>query len=349
MTIEITESIDESSIEIKFTPSERTVFTLVMACLTGSLFAHSPKNHLNNSRCYLLFLKVLEPSPREDRMEPRKMKLRKMLKSLLSIALFSFLGHDSLGRSSPWFPQHKLTDIFCDISWWNTHGRKGRLEACLFCRNSSGIILRFYDNNRNSIQYRNGIFRRGFRNLGLSNHIISDYTYANISKWQEKRVESSVVFVERYRELLSQYNEGVGGWRSLSHVRDSGSGVLITLSDSSNPLLIIGKIASSEIDCKIIFRFSKREPEFRDRVLGILEEKFVDNRVQKKAKSIHINPKQEIDRNSLITKFVMICPPLILLASIGFNEMTSNLPISTLLGFIVGGFLGGLIATNRTH
>ena len=170
-----------------------------------------------------------------------------------------------------------------------------------------------------------------------------------LANGRKRGVESSVVFVERYRELLSQYNEGVGGWRSLSHVRDSGSGVLITLSDSSNPLLIIGKIASSEIDCKIIFRFSKREPEFRDRVLGILEEKFVDNRVQKKAKSIHINPKQEIDRNSLITKFVMICPPLILLASIGFNEMTSNLPISTLLGFIVGGFLGGLIATNRTH
>ncbi len=170
-----------------------------------------------------------------------------------------------------------------------------------------------------------------------------------LANGRKRGIESSVVFVEKYRELLSNYNEGVGSWRALSHVRDSGSGVLITLSNSSNPLLIIEKIASNEIDCKIIFRFSKHETDLRDRVLKILNERFVENRVQKKAKSIHVNPIIEVDRNSIITKILMICPPLILLGTIGFNEMIPNLLISTVLGFFVGGFLGGLIATNRLH
>ena len=33
-----------------------------------------------------------------------------------------------------------------------------------------------------------------------------------LANGRKRGVESSVVFVERYRELLSQYNEGVGGW-----------------------------------------------------------------------------------------------------------------------------------------
>jgi len=170
-----------------------------------------------------------------------------------------------------------------------------------------------------------------------------------LANGRKRGVESSVVFVEKYRKILSDYNEGKGGWRTLSHVRDSGSGVLITLSNSSNPLLIIEKIASNDIDCKIIFRFSKHETDLRDRVLKILDERFVENRVQKKAKSIHVYPIIEIDRNSIITKILMICPPLILLGTIGFSEMIPNLLISTILGFFVGGFLGGLIATNRLH
>jgi len=170
-----------------------------------------------------------------------------------------------------------------------------------------------------------------------------------LANGRKRGVESSVVFVEKYRKILSDYNEGKGGWRTLSHVRDSGSGVLISLSNSSNPLLIIEKIASNDIDCKIIFRFSKHETDLRDRVLKILDERFVENRVQKKAKSIHVNPIIEIDRNSIITKILMICPPLILLGTIGFSEMIPNLLISTILGFFVGGFLGGLIATNRLH
>ena len=113
--------------------------------------------------------------------------------------------------------------------------------------------------------------------------------------------------------------------------------------------MIIEKIASNEIDCKVIFRFSKHETDLRDRVLKILNERFVENRVQKKAKSIHVNPIIEVDRNSIITKILMICPPLILLGTIGFNEMIPNLLLSTVLGFFVGGFLGGLIATNRLH
>lgn len=170
-----------------------------------------------------------------------------------------------------------------------------------------------------------------------------------LARGRKRGVESTIVYVEKYRQMLSQYNEGVGSWRSLSHVRDSGNGVLISLSDSSNPLLIIDKISNSPLDCKIIFRFSKTEESLRDRVLGILEERFVENHVQKKSKSIHVNPIIEIDKNAIITKILMICPPLILLATLGLNEMFSSLYISTSLGVAIGGFLGGLIATNRIH
>ena len=161
--------------------------------------------------------------------------------------------------------------------------------------------------------------------------------------------ENSIVYVDQVRDLLSEYNEGKGKWRTISHVRNSGAGVLISLSNSSNPLLIIDKISKTEISFKLIFRFSKTESDLRDRTLIILEEKFANSRVEKKSKSIHVNPKVEFDKNAVITKSMMICPPLMLIGAIGLQDLISNLIISSILGSFIGAFLGVLIITNRVR
>ena len=78
--------------------------------------------------------------------------------------------------------------------------------------------------------------------------------------------------VKKLRNGLSEFNEGVGGWRSLSHVRGEGMGASVSLSHASNPLIIIEKALKLASDCKITFRFSKSDPTLRDKVLPILEE-----------------------------------------------------------------------------
>ena len=63
--------------------------------------------------------------------------------------------------------------------------------------------------------------------------------------------------VKMLREGLSEFNEGVGGWRALSHVRGEGMGASVSLSHASNPLTIIEKALKLTTDCKLIFRFPR--------------------------------------------------------------------------------------------
>ena len=116
--------------------------------------------------------------------------------------------------------------------------------------------------------------------------------------------------VKNLREGLSEFNEGVGGWRSLSHVRGEGMGASVSLSHASNPLIIIEKALLLASDCKITFRFSKSDPTLRDKVLPILEEKVGQNRIQRRTKSLTVTPEQIIDRSVIITRMMMLCPPL---------------------------------------
>tara|TARA_B100000614_G_scaffold256914_1_gene276313 strand:+ start:551 stop:1240 length:690 start_codon:yes stop_codon:yes gene_type:complete len=153
--------------------------------------------------------------------------------------------------------------------------------------------------------------------------------------------------VKRLREALSEFNEGVGGWRSLSHVRGEGMGSSVNLSHASNPLIIIEKALIVAKDCKLIFRFPKDDPSLRDRVLPILEEKVGQNRIQRRTKSLTVIPEVIIDRSIIITRMMMLCPPLMVAGSVAFYSLAPEQLILTVLGGLSGAILGMMIVTNK--
>lgn len=153
--------------------------------------------------------------------------------------------------------------------------------------------------------------------------------------------------VKNLREGLSEFNEGVGGWRSLSHVRGEGMGASVSLSNAANPLIIIEKALILANDCKLTFRFPKNDPSLRDRVLPILEEKVGQNRIQRRTKSLTVVPEVIIDRSVMITRMMMLCPPLMVAGCVAFYSVAPDQIILTLMGGIAGAILGIMIVTNK--
>jgi hypothetical protein len=153
--------------------------------------------------------------------------------------------------------------------------------------------------------------------------------------------------VTKLREILDEFNEGVGGWRTLSHIRGEGMGVSISLSNASNPLTIIEKALQITEKCKLVFRFSKSDPSLRDRTLMILEEKVSPSRIQRRTKSLTIVPEAKIDRSTIITRVMMLCPPLMVAGSMGFYSVAPGQPLLVLIGATAGAVLGMLIVTNQ--
>ncbi len=153
--------------------------------------------------------------------------------------------------------------------------------------------------------------------------------------------------VKTLREGLSEFNEGKGGWRALSHVRGEGMGASVSLSHASNPLTIIEKALKIADDCKLIFRFPKNDPSLRDRTLPILEEMVGSSRIQRRTKTLTVVPEVNIDRSVIITRIMMLCPPLMVGGSIGFYSVAPGQPILTILGAIAGAILGMMIVTNK--
>ena len=155
--------------------------------------------------------------------------------------------------------------------------------------------------------------------------------------------------VNKLREGLSEFNEGKGGWRSLSHVRGEGMGASVSLSHASNPLIIIEKALQLTSDCKLTFRFPKNDPTLRDRTLPILEEKVGASRIQRRTKSLTIVPEVIIDKSVIITRVMMLCPPLMVAGSVAFYSVAPNQPILTILGAVAGAILGMMVVTNKAR
>lgn len=153
--------------------------------------------------------------------------------------------------------------------------------------------------------------------------------------------------VATMRAALEPYNEGVGGWRTLSHIRGDGLGVSVSLSDSENPLLIMEKSLQMADSIRVIFRFSKSESSLRERILSIIEEKISRTRIQRKTKTITILAPQLLDRGVFITRSMMICPPLMVLGAIGFSSIANGDYILAVAGAIAGLMLGILVITNK--
>ena len=154
-------------------------------------------------------------------------------------------------------------------------------------------------------------------------------------------------FVNSLRKGLETLNEGVGGWRALSHVRGEGFGASVSLSNATNPLLIIEKSLSLAGNSKIIFRFPKDDPSLRDRVLPILEDKVGSTRIQRRTKSLTVVPEVIFDRSVIITRSMMLCPPLMVAGSVGFSSVAPSQPFLLVIGAVAGAILGLMIVTNN--
>jgi hypothetical protein len=153
--------------------------------------------------------------------------------------------------------------------------------------------------------------------------------------------------VTKFRNALDEFNEGVGGWRAFSHIRGQGMGVSISLSNASNPLTIIERSLQIVDKCKLVFRFSKTEISLRDRTLLVLNEKVGASRIQRRTKSLTIVPEVNIDRSAIITRVMMLCPPLMVAGSMGFYSVNPDQPILAFIGATAGAVLGMLIVTNQ--
>ncbi|HIF45908.1 MAG TPA: hypothetical protein EYQ73_03815 [Candidatus Poseidoniales archaeon] len=149
------------------------------------------------------------------------------------------------------------------------------------------------------------------------------------------------------REQLRELNEGVGGWRTLSHVRGEGMGVSVSLSDASNPLLIIESALQLGDRIRLIFRFSKTETDLRDRVLPLLEQMVNRSRIQRRTKSLTVMPDIKFDRGVIITRAMMLCPPLMVGGALGFSSVAPGETALAIAGGVAGAMLGFLIITNK--
>ncbi|MBT4982175.1 MAG: hypothetical protein HOM47_04915 [Euryarchaeota archaeon] len=153
--------------------------------------------------------------------------------------------------------------------------------------------------------------------------------------------------VTNVRLALEEFNEGIGGWRALSHIRGEGMGVSISLSNSSNPLLIIEKALQVAEKCKLVFRFPKNDTSLRDRTLPILEEKVGTSRIQRRTKSLTVVPKVVLDRSVIITRSMMLCPPLMAAGAMGLYSVAPEQPMLAFVGAVAGLVLGMLVVTNK--
>ena len=153
--------------------------------------------------------------------------------------------------------------------------------------------------------------------------------------------------VTKVRMALEEFNEGVGGWRTLSHVRGEGMGVSISLSNASNPLIIIEKALQVTDKCKLTFRFPKNDNSLRDRTLLILEEKVGTSRIQRRTKSLTIVPNMILDRSLIITRAMMLCPPLMVAGAMGLYSVAPEQPMLAFIGATAGAVLGMLVITNK--
>ena len=153
--------------------------------------------------------------------------------------------------------------------------------------------------------------------------------------------------VTQLRLALEEFNEGIGGWRTLSHVRGEGMGVSVSLSNAANPLTIIEKSLQVAEKCKIVFRFPKNDQSLRDRTLPILEEKVGISRIQRRTKSLTVMPERILDRSTIVTRVMMLCPPLMAAGAMGFYSVSPEQPTLIFVGAAAGAILGMLVVTNK--
>ena len=123
------------------------------------------------------------------------------------------------------------------------------------------------------------------------------------------------------REKLSEFNEGQGKWRVLSHVSSDGVNLRIDMHNLDNIEGVVD--AALEIAERTTVKFivgrgnvKSSSPELRNRVLTRVEDRVGVLRRTRKAKSIEVNPIKSSEYNEYQNKLNRVL--LILLPIVSF-------------------------------
>ena len=120
------------------------------------------------------------------------------------------------------------------------------------------------------------------------------------------------------RETLAPLNEGQGRWRVLSHVKSDGMSIRIDMHDLTNLEGVVDASLPLANLCSVKFVVgrgiqSSRQPELRQNVLALVEERVILTRRRRTAKSIEISPVptvKYVDQQRKINRALLILLPI---------------------------------------
>lgn len=120
------------------------------------------------------------------------------------------------------------------------------------------------------------------------------------------------------RELLQPFNEGQGKWRVLSHVKSDGMSIRIDMHDLTNLVGVVDASLPLADLCSLKFIVgsgvpNSRQPELRQTVLDLVEERVKLTRRRRTAKSIEISPiptVKYVNQQQKINRALMILLPI---------------------------------------
>ncbi|MGY8670035.1 MAG: hypothetical protein ACKVJ7_03185 [Candidatus Poseidoniales archaeon] len=169
-----------------------------------------------------------------------------------------------------------------------------------------------------------------------------------LSRGRKRGRPETLLILENVRDDLQVFNEGVNRWRALSHIRREGTGVSIKILDSSKPMAIVKQAITHANICSIQFRIKPREDaELRSAIISYLVKELGASRVSKKNNSITLMQPLIMDRATIITRSMMMIPPLMLMGIMAFDSFSPGNLVARISGGIAGMFLGIMIITNR--
>lgn len=120
------------------------------------------------------------------------------------------------------------------------------------------------------------------------------------------------------RETLMPYGEGRGRWRVLSHVKSDGMSIRIDMHDLTNLSGVVDAAIPLSNICSVKFIVgsgvpTSRQPELRQKVLDIVEDRVQLTRRKRSAKSIEISPiptVKYVNQQRKINRALMILLPV---------------------------------------
>ena len=120
------------------------------------------------------------------------------------------------------------------------------------------------------------------------------------------------------RETLEPLNEGQGRWRVLSHVKSDGMSIRIDMHDLTNLEGVVNAALPLADLCSVKFVVgrgvpSSRQPQLRQNVLSLVEDRVTLTRRRRTAKSIEISPvptEKYVDQQRKINRALLVLLPI---------------------------------------